>query len=240
MPMPDPSAHWWDAFYVPQKKCDAPRLSPSSFAQLCHDIGWAQGFDVVDVGAGDGRDSVLLKTDAARTVSVDVSPVAVEAMRAVGLAPVRASAAALPSPASLFAAAGLAEPPTQPPRPLSIYSRFSLHALDRAAADAFLQWCSVHATRVAIETRSVNDPRFGRGTPAGDDAFVDTHYRRFTRLSDLTSQLRALGFRILLAEEDFESARTTDDAAVVNRVFADRQLFTTTPTQAARSCLTAD
>jgi predicted RNA methylase len=223
---PSSFAAWWDAFYVPQRELGAPASPPSSFARLCHDIGWAHGHDVVDMGAGDGRDSVLLGDGAARVVPVDASAVAVEAMRAAGLRPVRASAAALPLPCELFANAGLAEPPVGGSavsrRPLAVYSRFSLHSLDRASADAFLRWCAAHAARVAIETRSVNDPRFGRGAPAGDDAFVDTHYRRFTRLSDLTAQLRELGFRVLHAEEDFEAARTPDDAAVVNRVLADR------------------
>lgn len=229
--MPSPSssfAGWWDAFYVPRRELGAPALPPSSFARLCQEIGWAHGHDVLDIGAGDGRDSFLLGDGAARVVPVDASATAVEAMRAAGLRPVHASAAALPAPGELFAAAGVAEPrgegsaPPRPQRPLAVYSRFSLHALDRASADAFLQWCAIHAARLAIETRSVNDPRFGRGAPLGDDAFEDTHYRRFTRLSDLTAQLRELGFRVLHAEEDFEAARTPEDAAVVNRIIADR------------------
>ena len=229
---------WWDEFYAPQRGGGGPRFPPSSFAKLCQDTAWARGCDVLDIGAGDGRDSFLLGSDAARIVPVDISEVAVKAMRAAGLTPVCASAAELPAPCALFAAAGLAEPlaegSTTPRRPLAVYSRFSLHALEPAEADAFLLWCATHAARVAIETRSVNDPRFGRGTPVGDNAFVDTHYRRFTRLTDLTAKLHSLGFRVVLAEEDFEAAGAPGDAAVVNRIFAERPV-TTTATPASHS-----
>ena len=105
---------------------------------------------------------------------------------------------------------------------LVVYSRFSLHAIDAKEAEAFLAWCRLHADVLLIETRSVNDPRYGRGDDAGDGAFVDTHYRRFTRLSDLTTELRALGFVVEHASEDWKAARTAYDAAVVNRVIVRR------------------
>lgn len=204
---------YWSQYYIDRAR---ERLEPSSFARWCTDEGWVTSSDhVVDAGCGDGRDAIFFAGLGASVVAVDAADSAVQRCVASGLCSKCASMGSLPEPDELLspgAAAGR----------LVVYSRFSLHAIDAKEAKAFLAWCRLHADVLLIETRSVNDPRYGRGDDAGDGAFVDTHYRRFTRLGDLTTELQALGFVVEHASEDWKAARTAYDAAVVNRVVVRR------------------
>jgi hypothetical protein len=114
----------------------------------------------------------------------------------------------------------------------NVYSRFSLHSIPLEAQERFFDWLVDHGKTVFIETRSVNDPRYGKGEAVGDDGFIDTHYRRFTRLSDLTRALVKRGFEIVLAKEDFATSHYGKDRSVVNWVIARRVGASETPTAA--------
>lgn len=202
---------YWSRYYVTNG-----RAPPSSFARWCVETGRVAFADaVVDAGCGEGRDGSFFASIGAQVVAVDAAENAVRQVRQRGLRGVCASMAWLPGPSELFDAG--------PRTRVVVYSRFSLHALRRDEADAFLGWCAEHAGVVLIETRSVNDPRYGVGDAADADAFVDTHYRRFTRLSDLTAQLARLGLRVEHAEENWHAAHAAGDHAVVNRIVATRQ-----------------
>ena len=72
-----------------------------------------------------------------------------------------------------------------------------------------------------IEARSVKGDLYGRGEPAGRDAFVhDGHYRRFIRLDELAAELEAAGFEIEEAIEKRGLAVFGTDDPVVVRVLA--------------------
>lgn len=212
---------YWSQYYIDRAR---ERLEPSSFARWCADEGWVTSSDhVVDAGCGDGRDAIFFAGLGASVVAVDAAESAVQRCVTLGLCAVCASMGSLPEPETLLPRRRRQPPDTlHAAGKLVVYSRFSLHAIDPKEAKAFLAWCRAHADVLLIETRSVNDPRYGRGDDAGDGAFVDTHYRRFTRLSDLTTELQALGFVVEHASEDWKAARTANDAAVVNRVVVRR------------------
>jgi SAM-dependent methyltransferase len=188
----------WGLHYAARE----PISEPSTFARWCVREGWVAFADaVVDAGCGDGRDSAFFSSLGARVAAVDAAESAVRRVRARGLNVFCASMDALPLPLELFAS-------RVPFGRVVAYSRFSLHAVPATVADAFFEWAARHADVLLVETRSVNDPRHGSGEPAGDGAFIDGHYRRFTRLNDLTAKLRDAGFRI--------------EFAVVNRIVATR------------------
>jgi SAM-dependent methyltransferase len=202
--------HW--ASYYARRECE--RDEPSSFARWCLRQGWVRAGDfVLDAGCGEGRDSACFAAAGATVAAVDAAEAAVARVRRRGLHGVCASLGALPAPVALF-------PACPDGRRVVAYARFSLHAVPGRVAGAFLEWCSRNADVLLIETRSVNDPRYGRGAPCGADAFRDGHYRRFTRLSDLTAQAVAQGFVVEAASEEWAAARAEGDAAVVNRVAA--------------------
>jgi SAM-dependent methyltransferase len=204
---------FWDPYYTARE----PIGEPSTFARWCVQKGWVGFADaVVDAGCGDGRDSVCFASRGAHVVAVDAAESAVRRVRARGLNALCVSMAQIPPLAKLFGPLALHN------SRVVAYSRFSLHAVTAADADLFLAWAARHADVLLVETRSVNDPRYGVGEPASDDAFIDGHYRRFTRLSDLTTKLRSLGFQIEFAAEEWRDAQIKTDLAVVNRIVATR------------------
>lgn len=198
---------FWNGYYKHEIAGDnVMTREPSTFARFC--ARYLRPCDtVVDLGCGNGRDSVYFSSMVRKVYAVDSSECVARYFEGTGVQFVNKSMDELEG------------------REIDgnvAYSRFSLHSITRAAQDKLFKWVADNDYDLfCIETRSVNDPRYGKGVVSEEDpdAFVDTHYRRFTRLSDLTRSLRHdYGFSILHAEEDFTNATYRDDHAVVNRV----------------------
>eukprot|EP00761_Pharyngomonas_kirbyi_P005388 gb/GECH01005393.1/.p1 GENE.gb/GECH01005393.1/~~gb/GECH01005393.1/.p1 ORF type:complete len:204 (+),score=43.11 gb/GECH01005393.1/:1-612(+) len=104
-----------------------------------------------------------------------------------------------------------------------VYSRFTLHAVDAKTASFLLHWANTHLEKdgiIAIEARSTKSSLYGKGTPAGRDAFICGHYRRFILMDELCQELKSLGFHIVETQEKDGVAKYKDDDPVVVRVIA--------------------
>jgi tellurite methyltransferase len=104
-----------------------------------------------------------------------------------------------------------------------VYSRFTLHSIDdNLVLQAINNAYNLLKTNgyLFIETRSTNDPRFNIGKKVGKNAFIDTHYRRFTELNDMIEILENNNFKIISICEEFRDAWFNHDKAVVLRVIA--------------------
>ena len=106
-----------------------------------------------------------------------------------------------------------------------IYSRFTLHAISKAASSRSLKWAFENLKNggyLLIEVRSVKDKLFGVGTPVeGEpDAYISTHYRRFVRREQIEQELKDLGFSIENIIEQDNLAVYKDDNPVVIRIHA--------------------
>lgn len=104
-----------------------------------------------------------------------------------------------------------------------VYSRFTLHSIDdnlvlKTINNAY-DLLKINGY-LFIETRSTNDPRFNVGIKVGKNAFIDTHYRRFTELNEMIDILENNNFKIISICEEFRDAWFNDDKAVVIRVVA--------------------
>jgi len=108
----------------------------------------------------------------------------------------------------------------------AVYMRFVLHAVKAEIASAGLRWAFRNLRpngRLYVEARSVRGALYGKGQPAGRDAFIhDGHYRRFIRLDELRDEIAEIGFRLDELVEADGLARHGDDNPVVIRVFATR------------------
>lgn len=203
---------FWNNYYAGTSGGDSTLVvSPSSFAEMLVEKKYVipgKG-SLIDVGAGNGRDSLYLAGLVEKVCALDYSPDGVTKMRSMGLDAVQGDMGDMDKDMPVFDV---------------VYSRFSLHSITEEAQESFFSWAESHCRTLCIETRSVNDPRYGVGEKADEfGGYVDTHYRRFTRLSDLTRQLSSLGFDIVLACEDFHSSHHENDKSVVNRVIARKQ-----------------
>lgn len=85
-----------------------------------------------------------------------------------------------------------------------IYSRFTLHAIDKIGEQRILEWCKHNLNKngkLFIEARTIRDEIYGIGQSLPDNAWLSDHYRRFLDPTILQKQLEDLGFKVLYIDE---------------------------------------
>lgn len=204
---------FWNGYYSKKIQGDNPlNKQESSFARYCSK--YIRSNDkLIDLGCGNGRDSLFFEKLCSKVYAVDLSQSSNEYFKNTSITFKNKSIGDLFDDDELKLCN-------------VAYSRFSLHSVDKQTQDNLFKFVAESdIDLLCIETRSVNDPRFGIGTQSLDDknAFVDTHYRRFQSLSDLTHDLiHNYGFNIIEAIEDFHNAHYGDDKAVVIRIICSK------------------
>ncbi len=162
---------YWNGFYARQSK-----RTPSQFAALVASE-LREPCVIIDVGCGNGRDSVFLSDNGHVSIGLDASKTVTEANNdfvknnqkeraffhefAIG----RDTLKSVLTDKNLTAFANL---------PVVIYSRFFLHAINEALEDLFLEDIFDHANKidhVYFEYRETRDENI--------DKVYDDHYRRF-------------------------------------------------------------
>lgn len=205
---------YWDHFYE-QPHPDL--ATPTSFAQACLAL-LRPGESVFELGCGNGRDAIYLARNGLRVFASDPSHAALAEVRSRMDREVFAHAPQL-------IARSMNDLDGRHAGDLdSVYTRFVLHAVTDDVASAGLRWAARNLRpggRLLVEARSVLGSLYGKGEPAGRDAFIyDGHYRRFIRADELRDELCRIGFRIDdLVETSGVAVRDGDDPVVI-RVFA--------------------
>ena len=199
------SEDFWKQYYGGITQGDSPLVEePSPFAQwvLAQVSKFDAGASILEVGCGNGRDSVFFARSGLRVTATDCCPQAVkltERKLPAGSCALVAEAGALPPDVVDFA-----------------YARFVLHSMDEIEQEKLLKWVQTHVRQAFyIETRSVNDPRCGKGEKVGENAYIDTHYRRFMSLEDLRKAAMDASLAIKYGKE--EPSGSGKDGAVVIR-----------------------
>ncbi len=207
---------YWDRFYE-QPHPDL--IEPSSFARLC--VSHMRRNDsIFEIGCGNGRDALYMARRGLQVFASDPSHVAIDRVRSAS------QSESLPHPPRLL---------TCPMENLddrhageldAVYMRFVLHAVTAEVASAGLRWALRNLRpngQLFVEARSVRGSLYGKGRPAGRDAFVrDGHYRRFIRTDEIRDEIVGIGFRVdELVEASGLAVRDGDDPVVI-RAFATR------------------
>ena len=218
--------NYWTQFYV---SSNAP-VDPSSFAVLVADWlskrasrGGNQPLKVVDCGCGNGRDSRYFASLGYSVVGID------QAQSTILQNNLNRQHRDLETYV-LGDFTNISAIPGDPKRCNGadvLYSRFSIHSVQKGDASRFYQWAAkdglVNGGLFFIEARSIKDPLFFLGSPDpnGDpNASISGHYRRFIVLDELTNELKALGFDILYTTESAGLSVTPLDDPVLVRVVA--------------------
>eukprot|EP01117_Protostelium_nocturnum_P000584 TRINITY_DN10665_c0_g1_i1.p1 TRINITY_DN10665_c0_g1~~TRINITY_DN10665_c0_g1_i1.p1 ORF type:complete len:230 (+),score=62.27 TRINITY_DN10665_c0_g1_i1:217-906(+) len=107
----------------------------------------------------------------------------------------------------------------------TVYSRFTFHAIRKEDASRTIAWTfrnMKEGGKFFIEVRSVLDPMCGKGTKVEgeEDAWINTHYRRFIRKDQLIQELEHNEFEIETVVESNGLAVWKDDDPVLIRVVA--------------------
>eukprot|EP01084_Bolivina_argentea_P141660 248921_1 len=117
--------------------------------------------------------------------------------------------------------------------PNVIYSRFSLHSINKKSASRGIKWASKNITTnglIMIEARSTKDPLFGKGKATDEiNAFIaqsgaddKAHYRRFIDIKQLTYELKQYNFQILYTANKNNLSIYKNDNPYLVRVVAQK------------------
>lgn len=180
---------YWDGYY----QSGSCVTEPSLFAQYV--AGRVKpGEALVDLGCGNGRDSIYFAGQGLDVTAIDLSGEAIAALQSRNV------------PNACFQHGDVASPDFhQPGSYHNAYSRFSLHAMTEEHARLLLQnvFQSLRpGGHFFIEARSVRDPLFGKGEKLERNSWrYDSHYRRFIVLEELVEELFKDGFHVTYAEE---------------------------------------
>jgi SAM-dependent methyltransferase len=210
-------AAYWDGYY--EDRSDRHPVVPSQFAAFVASEVGTSSRNVIDLGCGNGRDTLFFASLGYRTIGIDASE------SAIALCDTRAAAepadvrdrlsfvrAALPSPEldAILASVPLNDP-------VVVYARFFLHAIEQDVEEDLMRALSSTAAtiaKVAVEFRTHRDRGQAKSTP--------DHFRRFMDSADFLHRATGIGFRPTYWVEGFGYAKYAADDAHVARVLLER------------------
>lgn len=207
----------WQAYYKSPGKHG--REYPSPFAEWCiRTDRLRDGSLVLELGCGTGVDARFFARHGYKVYALDLMP------------------PLLDEPASspryippLFISCDFSDPPEELFQYAfgTVYARFSLHAVPDEARLRTLdnvQRLLAVAGRFCIETRTLDDPLYGKGERVDEHAFVlDGHFRRFLSTAELTDELRQRGFSIRHSETGTGLSPYDDEDPVILRIVARKE-----------------
>lgn len=108
------------------------------------------------------------------------------------------------------------------------YSRFTLHSINPEQERMVVENVFKALRRggvFCIEVRSVHDPLYGKGKPAGRNAYsYNGHYRRFIVREELEKELTQAGFDIRFSKESTGFAPHGEEDPPIIRIIAEKKL----------------
>lgn len=199
---------YWDGYYNNDRKDIS---QPSDFAKFA--MGQMQSDKkLIDLGCGNGRDSMYFCQNGIMVTAVDSSKSAIESIDRHGM--------------DIFAVCNDFVI-TKALKCIDYdycYARWSIHAINQVQQDTLIPNIH-HALKKAgllfIEVRTVSDVKYGQGECIGKhEYFCDNHYRRFIEPDSLLNQLKDNGFEIISSEESDGFSVVGDDSPTLLRLVA--------------------
>jgi adenylylsulfate kinase-like enzyme/SAM-dependent methyltransferase len=203
------SGKFWNAYYMGNKAAE----HPSDFAVFARNH-MTPGNKIIDLGCGNGRDSVFFCQEGFKVTAIDSSEQAIKRINEKNL-PIFAVCDDFVMAKALFCVDYN-----------YCYARWSVHAISHAQQEELIR--NVYDALQSggyffLEARTVNDVRYGLGTSLGqDEYFYEGHYRRFVRPEVLADQLRSAGFSVIRLEESDTFSVVGDDRPTLVRITAEK------------------
>ena len=199
---------YWDKYYSGN---NAPK-PPSDFAKFALEYMQPTRM-LIDLGCGNGRDSIYFGHCGLKVTAVDSSKGAIESFDKS--TPVFAICDDFVTTKALMCIDYD-----------YCYARWSIHAIKQIQQDELLPniYRSLKEKGLLfIEARTINDTKYGQGEPLGEhEYFCDNHYRRFIDPDKLTDQLKSIGFGIVYREESDIFSVVSGDAPTLIRIVAQK------------------
>ena len=200
---------YWNGFY----KVNPPMcMRQSSFAEFVQKY-IHQGDLLIDVGCGNGRDSLYFIKSGIKVFGIDASDVAISELQTYAADGIQFKCGNFINDKELYSQ-----------NPDYFYCRFVLHAVDEEGENNFISNtydALKPGGKLIIEVRSIHDEKYGKGEPMGRNAYIlDGHYRRFIVMEELLSKLIKTGYKIKYAEEEEGFAPYASENSPIIRIVA--------------------
>jgi SAM-dependent methyltransferase len=211
--VPQEKGEYWNKYYASREvlKLSAPSQFAAFVAQEAGDAHL-----IIEVGCGNGRDSLFFARHGFQVVAIDGSSAAItkcqDSSKAQSLSGISFICSTVGGPG--FADV-LRQARAHAEGPALAYARFFLHAITDSEELAFFEDMSAalrDGDRLAVEYRTVRD--------AAGEKVTAAHYRRFVEPSQVIANAAKFGFAAEYEVEGFGFAKyLKDDAYVARTVF---------------------
>lgn len=207
---------YWNEYYSEQIKRGGGGTEPSLFARDMMHRYMEPGRALVELGCGNGRDSLFFAANGLNVTGIDASDIAIRELQKKN------------TDHCIFVCDDFVN--AQAIYQIQYdycYSRFTLHAINEEQETQILKkaydMLKPGAGHLFIEARSVADGKFGQGRQVERNAYIlDGHYRRFIVPEELKEKLESIGFEIVEAAESDKFAPSAEERTVCVRVIARR------------------
>ena len=202
---------YWEGYYAQSPTHQRLRL-PSQFASFCaNELHQSSISQIVDLGCGNGRDSMFFAQTGFSVISIDQSENAIEHLGSFGFENLTAVAQSALSPFN-----DVVGQTFDVEQPMAIYARFFLHALTDSEIDAFFSNCAQMTKTddlVMVEYRNTDDATKPKETAA--------HYRNYLDPKVIAGLASKYGMRRVYETAGVGFAKyRSDDANVSRQIFA--------------------
>ncbi len=210
---------YWENFYKANGK-DSKISNCSTFATFCMDKYFKnKEMHIVELGCGNGRDSVYFAQNHLDTTAIDQSITAINITK------------------KLFKKSMLHFLNTSKADFVEIdygkygkidvfYSRFTLHAITKNDESILLPkiYKALQPKGLfCVEVRTIKDPLFGVGVSCGDNTYLTDHKRRFIDSNEFLKQVLTLGFKLLYFVEEDNLSIHKNDNPVLMRIILEKE-----------------
>lgn len=202
---------YWNAYYIH----NAPSVEnkPSGFAEYIESefLYEMNPTHILELGCGNGRDSLFFLSKGHKITAIDESDVAIEMLNQI-----------TNSNNALFVCDDFVKRKALYQMKYDcIYSRFTLHAISEEQEDELLNNVRYALNRngiLAIEARTTNDELFGKGIEIEKNTFFyNEHYRRFINVNAFRNKLEKLDFDVIYLDESTGFSRTQNSDPTLMR-----------------------
>ena len=204
---------YWEEYYKSQN----PANFPSNFAEYCSNIyDFKKNGSIYDIGCGNGRDSIYFSSKLIPTFGIEQSAIAVKN----NIKKISAENNNIKFLEGDFTIYNYDLNPGN----YSIYSRFTLHAINYDEEKNFLHhiFNLKKLKKLFIEVRTINDDLYGEGIKISEHEYITSHYRRFIDPKILKKQLEPY-FKFDFFEENRGFSKTQNDDPVLLRIVCSKK-----------------
>ena len=207
----DRDRDYWNQYY---DRIRHEEIKPSNFAVEVNK-NLEPCAHIMELGCGNGRDSLFFLQNGHRVIAIDGSDVAIDILNEI----------TKDNEDALFVCDDFVKCHALYQMKYDcIYSRFTLHAITGEQEDVLLKQVkeALYPGGIfCIEARTTQDEIYGLGINVGHNAYLyNNHYRRFIDVQEFRNKLERVGLRVIQLEESKGFSKTEDSDPVLMRCIA--------------------